>query len=230
MSSKYGMLIKGKDNNIQIDSTNPALGLIRKQTFNMNGGIVSGNQGFYKDLPIPAHESTRIIAIKPNNIFAKVIGGAIKGSDKVVQISQPYNDTSGSVSVYEFGEAPINLFKEKYGIIIRDSISKKTVYNSNWGALKVVGYHITDWKEDIDLQLPNIQNLAFVFGGGMGGIWEDGIEGSWMDTFIKRSGNVLQGRYKEAVRWSTSGENVELSRFPSTCLIIDVTEIDKVVP
>ena len=187
---KYGIIIKGKDRHIQIDSFNTVMNCIRKQTVVMKGGIVSVNQGYYTELPITPHLSTKLFAVSPNNVFVKVIGGAIKGSDKNIQISQPYNDSSGSVDVFEF---------------------------------------IASWKEDIDYQLPNIKDLAFVFGGGMGGIWEDGFEGAWMDTFIKRVGNTLQVRYKEAVLWSTGSANRDLSRFPSTCLIIDVSDIKKVL-
>ncbi|HGN9440651.1 TPA: hypothetical protein ACK0IM_003444, partial [Proteus mirabilis] len=69
----------------------------------------------------------------------------------------------------------------------------------------------------------------FVFGGGMGGIWEDGFEGAWMDTFIKRVGNTLQVRYKDAVLWSTGSANRDLSRFPAICLIIDVGNINRIL-
>ncbi|EJG2210203.1 TPA: hypothetical protein ACXNC1_002435 [Proteus mirabilis] len=226
---KYGIIIKGKDRHVQIDSFNTVMNCIRKQTVVMKGGIVSGNQGYYTELPNAPHSSTKLFAVSPNNVFVKVIGGAIKGSDKNIQISQPYNDSSGSVDVFEFGDFPNNIFKEKYGVVIKNSSTKQTVYNSNWGVLKIVGYFIASWKEDIDYQLPNIKDLAFVFGGGMGGIWEDGFEGAWMDTFIKRVGNTLQVRYKEVVLWSTGSANRDLSRFPSTCLIIDVGDIKKVL-
>ncbi len=80
---KYGIIIKGKDRHIQIDSFNTVMNCIRKQTVVMKGGIVSGNQGYYTELPITPHLSTKLFAVSPNNVFVKVIGGAIKGSDKI---------------------------------------------------------------------------------------------------------------------------------------------------
>lgn len=47
---------------------------IRKQTVVMKGGIVSGNQGYYTELPITPHSSTKLFAVSPNNVFVKVIG------------------------------------------------------------------------------------------------------------------------------------------------------------
>lgn len=229
MKNKYGIVIRGENRQVQIDSHNQVMCCLGRRVIRMTGGITSNNEGYSQEFTIPPHPNTKLLAISPKHAFIRITSRIVNNKMKAVYISQPCYDSEGIVDIYEFGDQPNNIFNEKYGLVVKNSKTKKTVYNSNWGILKIVDYFIVPQKENINYPLPNIKDLAFVFGGGMAGICEDGFEGALMETFIRREGNVLQIRYKEIIKWATNVAREEISRFPATCLVIDVGNINRVL-
>lgn len=228
--AKYGAVIIGDNRNVQIDQSNHVSAFIRKQVVSMRGGIINGGEGYYTQLPIEAHKNTKMFAIIPSaGIHVKLLDLGISNGKRNVTLNQPINDRSGTVEVYEFGDYENNIFNEKIGLVVRNPQTRKTVYNSNWGVMNVVDYFIADWRTDFDHNLTNNPNLAFVFGGGMGGIWRDGQEGSWSDSFITREGNVLKVKLMDASLFGTGSTDSDMSYFSSTCIIVDVTNIKKVI-
>lgn len=193
---KHGFICFSKTGRMQVDSTNIALGLIRKQVFNCPRRQTSG-QGVIDDVPFPirVHDRTRMIAAK-SNFWVRIGGQALKSANNNAYVSLPFSNVpSGQITVWEFGDAPVNHRHQKMGVVVKNPQTGETVYNSNWGVVDIL--HV----QTINIQptggwsmtLPNNgQDVAVVVGGGSQVRVDQDEYMEWSSLYWRINGSKLE--------------------------------------
>lgn len=67
MKNKYGIVIRGENRQVQIDSHNQVMCCLGRRVIRMTGGITSNNEGYSQEFTIPPHPNTKLLAISPKH-------------------------------------------------------------------------------------------------------------------------------------------------------------------
>ncbi len=107
---KHGFICFGDTGRMQIDGTNIALGLIRKQSFHCPK-VQDAGQGTIKEVYFPArvHPNTQMIAARAS-FWVRIGGQAFDNTNNNAFVSMPFRDgPGGNIEIWEFGNAPVKV-------------------------------------------------------------------------------------------------------------------------
>lgn len=219
----HGLLCVGTSTSYQIDGYNKSLGLIKKQSFQCpKGNLLPGGNHADTPFPNPVSSNTKLIAATSNSWVR--IGGNAYGRNATVL--QPWEGPAAYVNIWEFGDTPINYWKQKTGVVVLNPDTGQVVYNSNWGVLKVLYTNIVQiWPQNLwTYTLPNDgKSYAFCIGGGTQSRFEDGDFGEWWSYYWRLNGRTLEVKWLMDTQYRSPSYWNDQSQIPLFLMIIDVT-------
>ncbi|GAA0353219.1 hypothetical protein L9H26_19230 [Morganella psychrotolerans] len=221
-----GAFIKGESGVFQVDGENQAINLKNVQRIKLKGGDLkagtSGKQGYYTEFPTKAHKDTSLIAVD-SPTWVRVGGLSSYKENRNGRLSQPLWVDAGDCICYEFGGGGFDWHKSKYGMSIRNKDGIE-VFNTNWEMMKILDQFFLSPVENFNYQIPPGKKVAAFMGGGLQGQWGDGAFSSYSCYFMRRNGQTIEFRYKDATIQSGPWEGNELLYYPLFIIIIDVTD------
>lgn len=167
---KHGFICFGDTGRMQIDGTNTALGLIRKQSFHCPK-VQDAGQGTIKEVYFPTrvHPNTQMIAARAS-FWVRIGGQAFDNTNNNAFVSMPFREgLGGNIEIWEFGNAPVKVRNQRTGIVVINPATNQVVYNTNWGVANILHVQrLKLWPDTMwSMTMPNNgNNCAVVFGGG----------------------------------------------------------------